>query len=764
MSFPFYDEEFTFTQPDGSQIKVRGWGDQHYAVFETLDGFSIVKNPVTGFFEYASLTSDKNDFRPSGVSVGFVDPRYLGLEKNIRVNRESAMAKAMDGYHALGIRRRCEVRRERNKAFLRALMSASGPYAAPPSRTMTGRYVGLCLLIDFPDVPGTITKEEVDDFCNRKGYTGYGNNGSEYDYFYENSIGRLEYTNIITSYYTTKNPRSYYTNPDVPYGARAREMITEALQHLKNQGFYFDQLSTDDEGYVYALNVFYAGARSNAWSEGLWPHSSSLYFRFELNPGRWAYDYQITDIGHELSLATFCHENGHMVCDYPDLYDYGHESNGVGSYCLMSSAGYDRKNPTQICAYLKYKSGWANTVTPITNETQMTLPAGNNDFLLYAKNRREYFLMENRYSKGRDASLPSSGLAIWHIDEVGSNNEESMSEDRHYECSLEQADNQFDLERGNNLGDSKDLFSSVNNNRFSDTTSPSSKWWDGSSSGLDVFDIGMAGEGLMLRAKLYSDIVKTIQKSSSPAQDIPDNDAQGIKDIINVADDAVVSSIKVEVNVTHTYTGDLRITLSAPAGKSVVLHSRAGGGQDNIHEVYDFNNLPELREFVGEGVQGDWVMHVQDLASIDTGALDSWGLSIESVEQGAGATPSVIELDDSPGMRIPDQDPKGIERSLVVDATGYVQEVSVSVDISYTYINDLVVSLVSPAGTSVALHQRTGGSADNILASYDMGTTPGLERLKDEPVSGEWKLKIVDLAWQDVGKHNKWSLRIIRKN
>ncbi|MBU4261919.1 MAG: proprotein convertase P-domain-containing protein, partial [Proteobacteria bacterium] len=153
-----------------------------------------------------------------------------------------------------------------------------------------------------------------------------------------------------------------------------------------------------------------------------------------------------------------------------------------------------------------------------------------------------------------------------------------------------------------------------------------------------------------------------------------------------------------------------------------------------------------------------------DLASIDTGALDSWGLSIESVEQGAGATPSVIELDDSPGMRIPDQDPKGIERSLVVDATGYVQEVSVSVDISYTYINDLVVSLVSPAGTSVALHQRTGGSADNILASYDMGTTPGLERLKDEPVSGEWKLKIVDLAWQDVGKHNKWSLRIIRKN
>lgn len=35
MSFPFFGEEFTFTQPDGTRFAVRGWGDQNHAVFET---------------------------------------------------------------------------------------------------------------------------------------------------------------------------------------------------------------------------------------------------------------------------------------------------------------------------------------------------------------------------------------------------------------------------------------------------------------------------------------------------------------------------------------------------------------------------------------------------------------------------------------------------------------------------------------------------------------------------------------------------------
>lgn len=58
MASTFINKTFTFTQPDGTKFEVRGWGDQHYAVFETLDGYTVVKNPSTGFFEIAQVSSD----------------------------------------------------------------------------------------------------------------------------------------------------------------------------------------------------------------------------------------------------------------------------------------------------------------------------------------------------------------------------------------------------------------------------------------------------------------------------------------------------------------------------------------------------------------------------------------------------------------------------------------------------------------------------------------------------------------------------------
>ena len=116
---------------------------------------------------------------------------------------------------------------------------------------------------------------------------------------------------------------------------------------------------------MYALNVFYAGPVVNNWSQGLWPHSWSLASPFDAGGGKKLFDYQITNMGARLTLRTFCHENGHMICDYPDLYDYGSDSAGIGNYCLMCYGG-NNKNPVQISAYLKNESGWATKAVTIT--------------------------------------------------------------------------------------------------------------------------------------------------------------------------------------------------------------------------------------------------------------------------------------------------------------------------------------------------------------------------------------------------------------
>jgi hypothetical protein len=181
-----------------------------------------------------------------------------------------------------------------------------------------------------------------------------------------------------------------------------------------------------------------------------------------------------------------------MICDYPDLYDYQSDSAGIGHYCLMCYGG-NNKNPVQINAYLKNASGWATKAVPITPGISASLAAVNNDFYVFTKSATEYFIVENRQKTGRDAFIPDNGLAIWHIDENGSNSNQQMTVSSHYECSLVQADNHFDLEKNVNPGDADDLYSSPNNTQLSDSTTPNCKWWDSSNSTLNITQISAPG-------------------------------------------------------------------------------------------------------------------------------------------------------------------------------------------------------------------------------------------------------------------------------
>jgi len=60
------------------------------------------------------------------------------------------------------------------------------------------------------------------------------------------------------------------------------------------------------------------------------------------------------------------------------------------------------------------------------------------------------------------------------------------------------------------------------------------------------------------------------------------------------------------------------------------------------------------------------------------------------------------------------------------------------------------------------LHDRGGGSADNIRATYTPATTPALGGLAQAgaAVGGVWTLKVADLARRDLGKLNGWGLEL----
>jgi serine protease len=76
---------------------------------------------------------------------------------------------------------------------------------------------------------------------------------------------------------------------------------------------------------------------------------------------------------------------------------------------------------------------------------------------------------------------------------------------------------------------------------------------------------------------------------------------------------------------------------------------------------------------------------------------------------------------------------------------------SVAVNIVHTYIGDLKVDLLAPDGSVYVLHNRSGGSADNINQTYSVN-------LSSEPLNGTWTLRVNDNANQDTGYINSWSV------
>ena len=764
MSTPFIGKSFTFTQPDGSTLHVRGWGDQHYAVFETLDGYTVVKDPHTGFWEVAEISADRMHLEPTPGAHSRPDGGRMGIQRGVRIDPAAARAAGREGALRFG-GRRCDERRRDRKEQLRAIrmMAArGGPVFAPPQRATTGSYIGLCLLIDFSDVPATIPRDEVEHFCNQSGYSGFGNNGSVRDYFQDNSLGRLIYTNIVTPYYRAKHPKTYYTDPHIEMGVRARELIREALAHWKSAGFDFSPLTADGTGKVYATNVFYSGPVVNNWSEGLWPHAWMLGTAVPLVPGKAAFDYQFTAMGDELLLGTFCHENGHMLCDYPDLYDYGYESSGVGMYCLMCAGNHaDQRNPVQISAYLKRLSGWEGKAINLEHGSTVSLRAGHNEFAMLAKSNDEYFLIENRNKTGRDAALPDAGLVIWHVDEQGDNSNEQMTAVSHYELSLEQADGLFELERSRNeRGDANDLYAGPSA-RFADDTTPNSRWWDGTASHLGIEHISALGPTMSFRCT-FSNVIDTpgggiVRRESIPSILIPDNLVGGISDTIQIQEAVTIADLKVTVDISHTYRGDLQVTLAAPWGEVIVLHPKnQGGGEDDLKTTYNTSVLPPLASWRGRSSQGAWRLGGRDLAPADIGRLNRWAL--EFIPAAIVAGPVVLQ--ESPGTVIPDNKTAGIERTLTATSMGMVGDVEIAVDISHTYIGDLRVSLISPLGVEVVLHSRMGGNADNIVKTYTRATTPELAVLKGKPIAGNWRLRVSDHEAADVGKVNNWKVTI----
>jgi subtilisin-like proprotein convertase family protein len=133
---------------------------------------------------------------------------------------------------------------------------------------------------------------------------------------------------------------------------------------------------------------------------------------------------------------------------------------------------------------------------------------------------------------------------------------------------------------------------------------------------------------------------------------IPDNNSTGVVSPIavtgiNPATLNANSVVSVKLNLTHTYDGDLLVSLVSPSGNTVILSNRRGGSGNNFtNTIFSMsaNTLiangaaPFTGTYKPDGnfsaltgnVNGTWLMKVQDLAGVDTGRIQNWSIILNN--------------------------------------------------------------------------------------------------------------------------------------
>ena len=184
------------------------------------------------------------------------------------------------------------------------------------------------------------------------------------------------------------------------------------------------------------------------------------------------------------------------------------------------------------------------------------------------------------------------------------------------------------------------------------------------------------------------------------------------------------------------------------------LSSVTPTGADQSYTVD--RTAPAVTSIVGSDPSGELtsestlvfeVTFSEDVTGVDAGDFE---LSPDSTGGGSGS--GQFTQTRPPALAITENNT--VSDTITVPDSGTATSVSVAIDISHTWIGDLKVDLMAPDGTAKTLHNRTGGSANDIDQTY----APDFAGV---PIAGAWTLRINDnYAAADDGTLDSWTLTI----
>jgi len=230
---------------------------------------------------------------------------------------------------------------------------------------------------------------------------------------------------------------------------------------------------------------------------------------------------------------------------------------------------------------------------------------------------------------------------------------------------------------------------------------------------------------------------------------------------------AVVTDVDITTNITHTFPGDLDMTLTSPAGTTTTISTDNGGTNDNAYlgTLWDDDANPgglasaqpvppnnglatdhtyaigvlasplvaegAMGRFVGQNPNGTWILDIFDDAGGDTGSF-TWSITLRTCA--AAPTTSLVSAVNNVSTSILDNT-TNVSTINVSTAQNAIFDVNLTTNILHTSNADLDMTLTSPGGTTVTLGSDNGGANDNVYNGtlWDDSATVGLRALQAMP-------------------------------
>lgn len=388
------------------------------------------------------------------------------------------------------------------------------------------------VLVDFSDKPMTKSKKHFEELFFS---TGVLPGGSVRDYFKDVSHGLIDVVGEVVGPFRLPKKLAEYAHGDSGTGSvepNARTMAKHAAD-AANPTVNFAQYDNDGNGFVDAFIVLHAGSGGEQTGNvnDIWSH------KWVLSGGAYNADgtkiYAYLTVPEDSKIGVCCHELGHLLFGWPDLYDTDYSSQGLGNWCLMAGGSWNGggDTPAHPSAWCKVNQGWVSVVNQTTNQTMSIadVKTGHTVYRLWKDGApgNEYFLVENRQKTGYDKLLPGGGLLVYHIDEAVSGN----ANESHPQVALLQADGQKHLESGANRGDTGDPFpGSANNVTWNATSNPNTKSYGNVDTCVSVSNISSAGAVMTARLAVKCK-TKEVKEGKEGKEIIKEKDRKEFKEL-----------------------------------------------------------------------------------------------------------------------------------------------------------------------------------------------------------------------------------------